>query len=330
MANILSQEEIDALLGGLSGGQIDTANEDGDDLEFDASIVPFDFADQDRYLRGRLPTLETIHDRFTTRLRMAMSTSLRRMVELQVSSQTICSFGDFSRSLEKPSSLHLLKMDPLKGQGLLVLPGRLILTLVDLMFGGNGKPIEIPEEREFTHIESRVINKVADWICKCYNESWSAVYPLEMALAGQETSVQFVNIAQPADPVLVVDCDVSIDGTRSSLSMCVPYATLEPVKDVLKGTFVEDSEIDQIWANGLMGNLVEARLDICAQLGTAEITGRELLNLKTGDVIQLNEDYEHPIQIDIEGVHKFWGIVGAHKSGRALQITGLVDRKAAH
>src|SRR5687767_10253736 len=129
MANVLSQEEIDALLGGISGGQIETApanvHESGE-----GQPAKFDFSDQDRLLRSRLPTLETIHDRFARQLRLSLSTSLRRAVDIQICNQTMCNFGDFSKSLEKPSSLHLIKFDPLKGNGLMVLPGRLILTLV--------------------------------------------------------------------------------------------------------------------------------------------------------------------------------------------------------
>src|SRR5689334_10203795 len=130
MANVLSQEEIDALLGGLSGGTINASPDASAGPEGEQAVTPFDFSDQDRFIRGRLPTLETIHDRFARLLRLSLSTTLRRPLEIQISSQTICSFGDFSRSLEKPSSLHVLKLEPLKGFGLLILPARLILTLV--------------------------------------------------------------------------------------------------------------------------------------------------------------------------------------------------------
>ena len=182
MANVLSQEEIDALLGGLSGGQIATADEAPVQKQevADEDITPFDFADQDRFLRGRLPTLETIHDRFARLMRMSLSTSLRRAVDIQICSQTLCSFGDFGRALEKPSSLHILKLEPLKGTAMLVLPGRLILTLVDLLFGGDGKPYDVSEDRDFTMIENRVITKISQDICRCYTESWASVHPIHV------------------------------------------------------------------------------------------------------------------------------------------------------
>ncbi len=330
MANVLSQEEIDALLGGLTGGQIDTSGDAPLSAE-EPKATPFDFNDQDRFIRGRLPTLETIHDRFARLMRMNLSTALRRAVEIQICSQTLCSFGDFSRSLEKPSSLHLLRLEPLKGSGLLVLPARLILALVDLMFGGDGKPYDVSEDRDFTLIEHRVINKIADDVCRCYTESWQPVHPVHVQISGSETNVQFINIAQPSDPVNVVDCDVMIEGNRSSLTICLPYATIEPLKETLKGSFVnENQEMDSIWSQRVRNSVLDASVELHGKLGTATITARDLLQMKAGDILQLNEDYEHPVEIMVEGVCKFWGVVGAHKSTRALQITGLELNQRNH
>jgi flagellar motor switch protein FliM len=327
MANVLSQEEIDALLGGLSGGQIETSPEEMRAADAE-KVAVFDFADQDRLLRSRLPTLETIHDRFARQLRLSLSTSLRRAVDIQICNQTLCSFGDFSRSLEKPSSLHLVKFDPLKGNGLLVLPGRLILTLVDLLFGGSGKNVKVSEERDFTMIEWRVIHKVAEDICRCYTESWAAVFPINVQQLGTETNVQFINIAQANDPVNVVDCDVMIEESRTSLSICIPYSTIEPIKDILRGQFMgENTEVDETSSHRLRASMLEAGVELRAMLGTAMITGRDLLNLHPGDILQLNEDYEHPVEVLVEGIRKFWGVIGTHKSGRALQITGVEPPK---
>ncbi len=329
MANVLSQEEIDALLGGISGDQIEMSEEVGEEVsEEDADVQAFDFADQDRYLRGWLPTLKTIHDRFARLLRQSLSTTLRRAVEIQVCSQTVCNFGDFSRCLEKPSSLHLLKLDPLKGSGLLVLPARLILTLVGLLFGGDDKPLEVSEDRDFTIIEDRVISKSADDICRAYSDSWTPVMPLKVSVGSSETNILFINIAQPNDPVTVIDCDVVIEGHRSSLSIYIPYTAIEPIKDILKGSFVSDDlDLDNQVTRRLKSLLMEAPVEIHAMLGTATITGRDLLQMKVGDVIQLNKDYEHPVEILVEEIRKFWGVIGAHKNGRALQITALEPPK---
>jgi flagellar motor switch protein FliM len=324
MENVLSQEEIDALLGGLSDGQIEAGGEESPEIKETTEATPFDFNDQDRFVRGRLPTLETIHDRFARLLRLSLSTTLRRGVEIQVCSQTLCTFGDFSQSLERPSSLHLINMSPLKGHGLLVLPARLILTLVDLMFGGDGKAFVIEEERDFTLIEERVILKVAEDIFHCYTESWAPVFPIEISEAGRETNVQFINIAQPSDTVNVVDCDVMIDGAQSALSFCIPYTMIEPLKETLKGAFVGDTQdTDKIWTQRLTQNLKKAPVEINGKLGTTNITGRELLNLKRGDIIQLEQDFEHPVEILVEGICKFWGIAGIHKSTKALQISAV-------
>jgi flagellar motor switch protein FliM len=324
MANVLSQDEIDALLGGLSGGKIDTTRQATGVVDAD-QITTYDFMDQDRFLRSRLPTLETIHDRFSRLLRLSFSTTLRRAVEIQINNQTICTFGDFSRSVEKPCSLHMIKLEPLKGSGLLVLPARLILSMVDLMFGGNGKQIQISTDRDFTLIEQRVTQKMAEDICHCYAESWSSVYPIRLQIVGSETNIQFVNIAQAGDPVHVIDCDVVIEGSRANLSLCIPFSTLEPIKDVLKGVYVADKDGPSADATDAMRRqLMRSKVELQAILGGASLSGHELLNMKPGDIIQLNEDCEHPVEIMVEGRRKFWGMVGAHKSGRALQITDVV------
>jgi flagellar motor switch protein FliM len=211
---------------------------------------------------------------------------------------------------------------------LLILPARLILTLVDLLFGGGGKPIEIHEDRDFTLIEKRVTSKMAEEICRCYIDSWTSVHPINVQIMSSETNVQFINIAQPNDPVNVVDCEITIEGSHYTMSICLPYSTIEPIKDVLKGSFVNETQnLDGVWGQRLRGTLMEASVEVRGMLGTATITARELLQLKTGDILQLNEDYEHPVEILVQEVRKFWGVAGAHKSGRALQITGIEDIK---
>ncbi len=327
MANVLSQEEIDALLGGLSGGQIDTAQDLSQVSVPDDVVTPFDFGDQDRFLPGRLPTLETIHDRFARLLRLHLSTSLRRPVEIQISNQMVCSFSDFARTLEKPSSLHILRMEPYKGTMLLVLPARLILTLVDFMFGGEGRQVQISEDRDFTLIESRVIQKIAEEVCRCYTDSWAPVHPLHFQQIGSEVNVQFINIANPSEPVNIVDCEVVIENNKVALSLCIPYASIDPVKEILKGLFVEELALDETLTSRIRSALLEVSVPVHAVLGSASISGRDLLQLKPGDIIQLNEDCEAPVEIFVEGKRKFWGMVGAHRSNRALQITGIEEPK---
>ena len=326
MANVLSQEEIDALLGGLSEGQIGPNGNDQDAATAEGRVTPFDFSDQDRFLPGRLPTLDTIHDRFARLVRMYLSTLLRRPVEIQIANQMVCSFKDFSHSLERPASLHILRLEPYKGTMLLVLPARLILTLVDFMFGGEGRQIPIGEDRDFTLIENRVIQKFAEEISRCYTESWAPVHPIHIQPVGSEVNVQFINIAGPNEPVNVVDCELTIENNRNTLSLCIPYGSIDPVKEILKGLFVnEELELDAHLTARIRNALMETSVQLNAILGAATISGRDLLRLKPGDIIQLDEDSEAPAEILIEGKRKFWGLVGAHRSNRALQITGIEE-----
>ncbi len=223
MSNVLSQEEIDALLGGLSGGQIDAG---GRAQASEGEVTTFDFTDQDRFMPGRLPTLETIHDRFARLFRMQLSTTLRRPVEIQISNQMVCSFGDFSRTLEKPSSLHVLRMEPYKGTLLLVLPARLILTLVDYMFGGGGKPINITEDRDFTLIESRVIQKIAEEISRCYTDSWAP--STGSFRPGRQRGQRPVHQRRRRERSgQRRRLQITIENNKATMALCIPYATID-------------------------------------------------------------------------------------------------------
>ncbi|MRR13679.1 flagellar motor switch protein FliM, partial [bacterium] len=162
----------------------------------------------------------------------------------------------------------------------------------------------------------------------CYTDSWAPVHPVHFNHVGSEVNVQFINVASPSDPVNVVDCEITIENNKATLALCIPYSTIDPVKEILKGTFVADeTEQDASLTDRLKANLMESTLELSAILGSATITGRDLLRLKAGDIIQLNEDSESPVEIMVEGTRKFWGMVGAHKSNRALQITAVEEMK---
>lgn len=324
-SRVLSQNEIDALLGGLTEGVIGTdPGPEGADEANDA--VVFNFVNQHRIVRGEMPTLEVVHERFARLLRTGLTQMVRRSVEVNVIDHEQMKYGDFSRSIPVPASLHVMKMPPLKGQALLVLPGKLIYTLLDIFFGGSGDSSEKGTARDFTLIEQRIIADLIGVIDKNYSEAWRPVYSLEVELASSETNLRFINVAKLNDVVTQVDYEILIDENRCAMTICIPYRTIEPIKDTLKGSVISESlDPESSWAEPLTEHLMEAVVEVKAMLGSSTITVQELLNLKIGDVIQLEEDYEHPLELLIEGVTKFWGVGGSHKCVRAVQITGVED-----
>ncbi len=327
MSNVLSQEEIDTLLGGLTGGGLQTESDDGDAFESEsADAVAFNFLNQDRIVRGGMPTLEVIHDRLARMLRLALTQMVRRRVDVQVLSHMELKFGEFSRMCTTPSSFHTLKMDPLKGHGLLVLPGKLVYTLLDIFFGGTGRASEKVDARDFTLIEQRVISNFTKQFDAQYTEAWKPVYAVKVQSGATETNPQFISISQASDSVIAAEFEVFIDDVRCGLSICLPMTTIEPVRDTLKGSIIsENLEEAGVWSERLSSSLAESVIELKAKLGEATLNVEELLNLQVGDIIQLNEDYEHPVEIQVEGVPKFWGSVGSHKSTRAIQITGIME-----
>ena len=322
MAQILSQEEVDALLTGLSGGAIEAET---DRPPAQDGTVPYDFTNQDRVVRGRMPTLEMIHDRFARLFRTTISGSLRRAVDVSIVNSEITKFGEFIRALPVPTSLHLFKMDPLKGLGVLVVEGKLVFALVECYFGGRGGSLFKLEGREFTPIEQRLVKRVVDLILADYKASWSPVHPISMEFVRSENNPQFVNVVPPSDVVMIVECELEMEEAAGRLLFCLPYATLEPIRDKLRAGFQsENPEIDNAWIDRLKDRLKEAPVNVRARLGTAAIRGRDLLNLQIGDIITLNEDRSTPLRIFVENAWKFSGKPGSFKGSRAVQITGAI------
>ncbi|MCX7014520.1 MAG: flagellar motor switch protein FliM [Candidatus Sumerlaeota bacterium] len=321
MAQILSQEEVDALLTGLTGGAIEAETDQPRSAE---AVIPYDFTNQDRIVRGRMPTLEMIHDRFTRLFRTTISGSLRRAADVSIVNSEIVKFGDFIRGLPVPTSLHVFRMEPLKGFGVLVVEGKLVFALVECFFGGRGGSLFKLEGREFTPIEQKVIKRVVDLILEDYRVCWKPVHPVSVEFVRSEINPQFVNVVPPSDVVTTIECELELEEAAGRFIFCLPYSTLEPIRDQLRAGFQsENFEVDNAWMDRLRMRLREAPVDVRVQLGTASLRGRDLLRLQAGDVIPLNEDRSTPLKVFVEDMLKFRGKPGSHNGNRAVQICGI-------
>jgi flagellar motor switch protein FliM len=325
LSEVLSQEEVDALLRGIGGGDIDVETDAGGEP---GGTVLYDFANQDRVIRGRMPTLEIVHDRFARNLQGAITNSLRRAVDVSMIQSDMAKFGDFMRGLPLPTSLHLFKMEPLRGYGLMVLEGKLVFAFVDAFFGGNGVSHVKMEGRDFTVIEQRLIRKVVDMALTEYERSWRSVEPLKITNVRSEVNPQFVNIVPPSDVVVTVKLEMEFEETTGIISFCIPYSTLEPIKDRLRAGFQNETvSQDSGWLERLQAQLGDVEVEVGVTLGGTEITGRDMLRLKEGDVIVLDQDSDHPAEITVENIPKLLGRVGVHKGKRAVQVEDFQRRK---
>jgi len=327
MSKILSQDEVDALLRGMSGGEIEV---EADHIADQDGVIPYDLTNQDRIIRGRMPTLEIINDRFARLFRTSISGALRKVVDVSTTSVDMIKFGEFMRSLPVPTSLHIFRMEPLRGHAIMVIETRLVFNLVDSFFGGAGKSDIKIEGRDFTPIEQRVTKRVVEMALSDLEKAWRPVHDISLIYVRSEINPQFAGIVPPTDVVLVIKFDLEMEQGSGTIIACVPYSTIEPIRDKLYAGFQSDQlEVDYEWMRRFKSQLREAEVRISVQLGRTTITGRDLLQLKEGDVIQLNQSVADPIVAFVEGVPKFRGVPGTIEGNQAFKVMKRITYETA-
>ncbi len=325
MSQILSQEEVDALLKGISDGDVETESQ----KEQDPSVaVRYDLTSQDRIIRGRMPTLEMTNEKFARLFRASLSALLRKVVSVSALSIDTIKYGDFLKTLPVPTSLHLFRIDPLRGNAIVVVESKVIFTLVDIVFGGSGREAYKVEGREFTAIENNLIKKVVMSALLDLEKAWKTLLDARMTYQRSEINPQFAHIVPLTDVVIVVNFEIEMDYTSGVMSLCIPYSTLEPIRDKLQAGFQSDQlEVDKDWEKRLKEELMSSGLEMVAQLGRTHLLTRDVRDLKIGDVILLDRYASDSIDIYVEGIPKFKAFPGVHRGNQALQIQHLNSRK---
>ena len=326
MGSVLSQDEVDALLQGVAGDDVVSDSEGNDDEEYDPEeVISFDLTAQDRIIRGRMPTLEIIHDRFVRLFRLTLSNALRRVVDINVRSTELIKFGEFIKTLPVPTSMNLFRMTPLRGNAMMVFETRLVFTLVEMFFGGSGDIDAKAEGRDFTEIEARMIKRVIISGLEDLQTSWRPVFPVQINYSRNEINPQFVSIVPHSEIVIVVTFDIEIGRTPMAITVCVPYSMIEPIRTKLNAGFQsEQDEKDNTWSNRFKQNLQQVPVEVVAKLGGMDISVRDFLNLQKDDVLYLEHEVKDPISIEVNGVQKFTGFQGAYKGKKAINIDELI------
>ncbi len=325
MSQILSQEEVDALLRGVSGGEIETEQEGPID---DSGVVIYDLTSQDRIIRGRMPTLEIINDRFCRLFRDSLSTVLRKVVDVSLVSTDMMKFGEFLKTLPVPTSIHVLRFDPLRGNSLVIFESKLVFTLVDLFLGGKGSTSIKVEGREFTRIETRIILKILQMGLDAMNRAWKPVHEVDITYVRSEINPQFVGIVPPTDVVVVISFDVEMEFASAGMTLCIPYSSLEPIKEKLHAGFQSDQlEVDHAWIRRFYRQLLKAEVELVVELGNTVVPGRELMKMGIGDILELAGDSQDEVVVSVEGIPKFRGMPGTIKRNLAVEITGMVSEE---
>jgi len=321
-ADVLSQDEIDALLHGVDDGDVDT---EGEDLN-DGTARSFDFNSQERIVRGRLPTLEMINERFARYFRVSMFNLLRRQVEISVSGVQMMKFAEYVHSLYVPTSLNMIKVDPLKGTALFVIDPKLVFIVVDNFFGGEGRFYNKIEGREFTPTEQRVISILLEQIFKDLESAWKPIKPLKMQYQSSEVNPHLANIVSPTEVIVVSTFRLDLEGGGGDLHVTMPYSMVEPIRDLLDAGVQSDvSEIDERWRMSLRDEIFESKVEIKSQLAEIEINLADVNKLKVGDIIPF--DMPDRVVLDAEDIPLFRGELGVSRGNAAIKVVERVSRK---
>ena len=324
---VLSQEEVDALLSSMASGEMELESPESVETKEAVADTPvYDLAAQNIMMREQFDVLDEVHDRFANSLRNYMGSTLGVSAEIELASTEMVKFGEFMEGLSGQTSFHTFKMDPLVGSALLAIEGSLVFFLIDCMFGGTGKS-KIKQDREFTLLEQRVMRKFAGDVVSDLGKAWELVLPMDTSIGKSEIKQQFVRLVSPSDLVIVVMTTVSLDEFSANMLLCVPYLLLEPIRDKLSYKNLRDAELGNTWVDQLKVLLSESEVTVAAELGRTSHTVRNILDLDKGDVIMLNTGPQDPISVMVEKVPKFSGIAGVVAGNRAIQIDGLIGRQ---
>ncbi len=317
--DILSQDEIDALLHGVASGDVDTAGA-GD---VDDELTAYDFASQDRIVRGRMPTLEMINERFARFFRISLFSKLRRSAEISVNGVQMMKFAEYVHSLFVPTSLNMVRMDPLRGTGLVVFDPKLVYILVDNYFGGEGRFHTKIEGREFTATELKIVEGVLNQAFRDMEEAWSPVLGVEFEFLSTEVNPHFANIVSPSEVVVVSSFNIELEGGGGEMHVSFPYIMLEPIRELLDAGVLSDHvEMDERWAHALQEEIMDADLELSAELTTATLKLGQVNNLKPGDIIPL--EMPETVIAKAAGVPVFQCKFGSHNGNKALKVIDTI------
>jgi flagellar motor switch protein FliM len=347
MNQVLTQSEVDALLSAVADGNVDTGGggqaaaggadagagssaammgDTGDGALAGPEVTPYDLTNQDRVIRGRMPTLDIIYERFIRLYRMSLSNSLRKIASISIISTDLLKFGEFVNTLPIPSCMCIMRFESLRGPALLVFESKLAYALVDSYFGGTDRPYTKIEGKEFTRIELSIMRKVMDLAIKDLEDAWAPVHKADVAFVRTEVNPQFVGVVPPSEVIISTTFEVELENASGTIALVIPYSTIESIKHKLNASFqTEADHVDKEWTAKMEEHLKNTDVNVVVNLGKAEITVGDLVNLNVGDIIPLTSDADGELDVNVEGVSKFKCFFGVSRGNRAVQVTRIPD-----
>lgn len=321
MSDLLSQDEIDALLHGVD----DVEEEEVSHVESDGSALEYDFSSQDRIVRGRMPTLEIVNERFARHMRVSLFNMMRRSAEVSINGIQMIKFGEYVHTLFVPTSLNMVRFRPLKGTGLITMEARLVFILVDNFFGGDGRYHAKIEGREFTPTERRIIQMLLKLIFEDYKEAWSPVMDVSFEYLDSEVNPAMANIVSPTEVVVISSFHIELDGGGGDFHVSLPYAMLEPIRELLDAGVQSDKEdTDLRWSKALRDEIMDVNVEISTRFMDLKLSLQQVMDLEAGTIIPI-EMPEH-ITVMVEDLPTFRAKMGRSRDNIALKIVEKIPR----
>ncbi len=317
---ILSQEEIDALLSAMDSGEIDVAEAQ---QAAAAEIRSYDLTAYDVMQRGQFDALEEVYDKFVNLSQSDLSNLFQRAVTVKIISQESVKFGEFMKAFSNPTGFAIFGMEPLIGSALVAFEPGLVFSLIDCLFGGDGKPME--KIREFTMIERRMLHRIAKVVLKDLESAWDVACRLRMGLRKIETKPEFVHLVNPDDQLIVVVFAIAAPPFAGNIHLCLPYLMLEPIKEQLSSRYLREKDRASSFGAEIRNLLGFTEVDVVAELGKTIHSVRDIMNFEVDDVLRLSTGPQNNVVLNVERVPKFLGMPGVVKGSKAVQITDIID-----
>ena len=312
--DFLSQDEVDALLRGVNGEE-----ESNDSAKDEEEVRSYNLAKQERIVRGRMPTLEIINERFARLLRIGLFNFMRRSPEISVGTVKVLKYNEFIRNLVVPTNLNVVSFKPLRGNALFIFDPSLVFAVIDNLFGSDGRFHTRVEGRDFTQTEQRIIARMLDVTFAEYTKSWAPVYPIKPEYIRSEMHTQFANIATPSEIVVTSTFTIELGSAGGSLHICIPYSTMEPIRDLLYSSMQGDqAEPDKRWLKMLKKQVQLADVDLVAKLAETRLTIADITHLQIGDVIPI--DIAKTVIAAVDNVPVFECSYGTNNGQYAIRV----------
>ncbi|EAS64002.1 flagellar motor switch protein FliM [Photobacterium angustum] len=320
MSDLLTQDEIDALLHG-----VDEPEDEIHDNDVANDVATFDFSSQDRIVRGRMPTLELINERFARHMRISLFNMLRKTAEVSINGVQMIKFGEYQNTLYVPTSLNMVRFRPLKGTALITMEARLVFILVENFFGGDGRFHAKIEGREFTPTERRIVQMLLKLVFEDYREAWSPVMGVEFEYLDSEVNPTMANIVSPTEVIVVSSFHIEVDGGGGDFHVVMPYSMVEPIRELLDAGVQSDKmDTDVRWSKALRDEIMDVPVNLRAKLLDVDLSLRDLMELQVGDVIPI--DMPEQATIFVEDLPTYHAKMGRSGDNVALKISEKLQR----